>query len=118
MSAPPVCGCPSAPTALPLQIGNRPSFPGGAHTAEPRDRAGLEQILARFGLSHFCVDTHLITQARPIAYRTGDTLTSTSAALAYWDTARGWGSPLEPVTLAGRGRHLNGHHRLRPAPTR
>ena len=77
-----------------------PVFPGGAHAVDSVDRPGLEAAIAPLGLSHFFVDTHLIARAVPIAFQEAGALVSTSAALAYWDTARAWGSPLEPVTLA------------------
>ena len=87
-----------------------PVLPGGSHAAEPRDRPSLEAALTPLGLTHFFVDTHLIAQAQPVAFNDADAQLSTSAALAYWDTPRAWGSPLEPVTLAGSSVAAFGRH--------
>jgi 1,4-alpha-glucan branching enzyme len=66
----------------------------------PHFRPGLETHLARRGMSHFIVDTHLITQSKPIALTGTDGTRETSDALIFWDTRRGWGNPLEPVGVA------------------
>ena len=38
----------------------------GGLERDPRDRAGLETLLARHGLSYFFVDTHLVSGGRPL----------------------------------------------------
>jgi 1,4-alpha-glucan branching enzyme len=67
----------------------------------PRARTGLETHLAGAGLSHFFVDAHLLSQARPVATigRDGQ-IEPMSEALVYWDTQRGWGNPMEPAAVA------------------
>jgi 1,4-alpha-glucan branching enzyme len=64
---------------------------------EPRSRPGLEKGMTAAGISHFFVDTHLIAGAKPMAVTGQHGTDPISDALIFWDTKRGWGSPLDPV---------------------
>jgi 1,4-alpha-glucan branching enzyme len=66
----------------------------------PHYRPGLETHLAREEMSHFFVDTHLVAQGKPLAITSAEGTHPTSDALIFWDTRRGWGSPLDPVGVA------------------
>jgi 1,4-alpha-glucan branching enzyme len=66
---------------------------------DARPRAGLETPIAEVGVSHFFVDTHLIAQGKPMAVTGRDGTQPTNDALIFWDTKRGWGSPLDPVGI-------------------
>lgn len=64
---------------------------------DPRNRAGLETFIAAAGLTHFFVDTHLISGAQPMGVMEKGHLLPASQAGMHWDTNRGWGSVLDPV---------------------
>ena len=66
----------------------------------PRSRPGIETHVAGQKLSHFFIDTHLINQGKPLAITDARGTHPTSDALIFWDTQRGWGSPLDPVGVA------------------
>jgi 1,4-alpha-glucan branching enzyme len=63
----------------------------------PRHRDGLENFIARAGVTHFFVDTHLITSAHPLGVVENGNFRSVSDAQLHWDQRRGWRSPLEGV---------------------
>lgn len=66
----------------------------------PRDRPGLEEFIERAGVTHFFVDTHLITTAHPQGvWRDGRfmSLHENGAHKDPWQYAGGWGSVLEGV---------------------
>jgi 1,4-alpha-glucan branching enzyme len=67
---------------------------------DARPRPGFETHIAAQGLSHFFVDTHLITHAVPLAVTDSTGTNPTSDALIFWDNHRGWGSPLDPAGVA------------------
>jgi 1,4-alpha-glucan branching enzyme len=67
----------------------------------PKNRPGLETHFASQNLSHFFIDTHLINHGKPLAVTDSTGTHPTSDALIFWDNHRGWGSPLEPVGVAG-----------------
>jgi 1,4-alpha-glucan branching enzyme len=66
----------------------------------PRHRPGMETLLASQHLSHFFIDNHLISQAKPLAITDETGTRPTSEALLFWDNRRGWGTPLDPVAVA------------------
>ena len=72
----------------------------------PYFRPGLETHLARQGLSHFIIDTHLMAHSKPLAITSTDGTHPTSDALIFWDARRGWGSPLEAVGVADQPRNI------------
>ena len=57
----------------------------------------IETPIADVGISHFFVDTHLITHGKPLATTGPNGTQETNDALIFWDTKRGWGNPLDPV---------------------
>jgi 1,4-alpha-glucan branching enzyme len=68
----------------------------------PRDRAGLEQLAADEGLTHFFVEHRLIEQSR------SEWVNNNGWQKVDWEEAikyarRGWRSPLEPVWVASDG---------------
>lgn len=63
----------------------------------PRSRVGLEQFIAGAGVTHFFVDTHLVTQGQPIGTLDRGQFHTTSEAQLHWDGRRGWRSALEGV---------------------
>ncbi len=72
----------------------------------PRQRPGIEAHLASNGLTHFMIDTHLMTQSKPLAITGADGTHPTSDALIFWDLRRGWGSPLETVGVMDQARNV------------
>jgi 1,4-alpha-glucan branching enzyme len=66
----------------------------------PRYRVGLETIIGDAGLTHFCVDSHLVTNGQPLGTMHGKRFAAVSEAQLYWDAQRHWRNPLEPVGVA------------------
>jgi 1,4-alpha-glucan branching enzyme len=62
-----------------------------------RDRPGLEKFIAEAGVSHFFVDTHLITGASALGTLDHGHFHSVTNEQVHWDTRRGWRDVLEPV---------------------
>lgn len=68
----------------------------------PRPRAGLETLAAAAGVDHFFVDTHLVARSQPLGtVDAGGQFRETNPAVLHWDVRRAWGSPLDPVGVAG-----------------
>jgi 1,4-alpha-glucan branching enzyme len=63
----------------------------------PRNRPGLENFIADAGVTHFFVDTHLITGGQPIGTYDNGNFRTISDAQLHWDNRRGWRDVLEPV---------------------
>ncbi|MDP9172999.1 MAG: DUF1957 domain-containing protein [Planctomycetota bacterium] len=63
----------------------------------PRNRPGLETFIANAGVTHFFVDTHLITGGQPIGTLDHGNFRTINDAQLHWDTRRGWRDVLEPV---------------------
>src|SRR5688572_934143 len=66
----------------------------------PRFRVGLETFIAGAGVTHFFVDTHLISGGKPLGTFEHGNFREVSDAALHWDQKRGWGTPLEPVGVA------------------
>ncbi|MGD1277983.1 MAG: 1,4-alpha-glucan branching protein domain-containing protein [Tepidisphaeraceae bacterium] len=64
---------------------------------DARDRPGLETFMADAGITHFFVDTDLITQSEAMGTFDGGRFQSVAPAQVHWDTQRGWREVLEPV---------------------
>lgn len=71
---------------------------------DPRFRPGLETFMAGAGVTHFFVDTHLVTEAQPLGTMDGGTFHPAAEGQTLWDAGRAWGSPLEPVGVASETR--------------
>ena len=69
---------------------------------EPRFRAGLEEWIAGAGLTHFCVDSHLVIEGQPLGTMQGDRFSAVSPAQLHWDAGRGWQNPMEPIGVASK----------------
>lgn len=63
----------------------------------PRNRPGIESFIAAAGVTHFFVDTHLITGGHPLGTLDQGNFRPVSEHGMYWDPRRGWRQPLSPV---------------------
>ena len=61
-----------------------------------RYRPGIEKFIARAGVDHFFVDTHLVTGCHPLGIMQDGKFQGVPAEQAAWDN-RGWRNVLEPV---------------------
>jgi 1,4-alpha-glucan branching enzyme len=68
----------------------------------PRHRPGLEQFIAAAGVTHFFVDTHLITGGQPLGTLDHGNFRTVSEAQLHWDTRRGWRDVLEATGVVSR----------------
>ncbi len=68
----------------------------------PRHRVGLEHFMAKFGVTHFFVDTHLITGAQPLGIVENSEFKGVSEAQLHWDQRRAWRHPLQGVGVISR----------------
>jgi 1,4-alpha-glucan branching enzyme len=66
----------------------------------PRHREGLENFIGEAGVTHFFVDTHLITGGQPLGTYDHGNFRATNETQLHWDTRRGWRDVLEPVGVA------------------
>ena len=66
----------------------------------PRHRQGLENFIGEAGVTHFFVDTHLITGGQPLGTYDHGNFRATNETQLHWDTRRGWRDVLEPVGVA------------------
>ena len=69
-----------------------------------RHRVGLEKFIAGAGITHFFVDTHLITGGQPMGTMDQGNFQAVNEAQLHWDTRRGWRDVLEPVGVVSRPR--------------
>jgi 1,4-alpha-glucan branching enzyme len=69
---------------------------------DERHRLGLETFIADAGLTHFFVDTHLITNAQPLGTFDSGHFQSVVEEQLHWDEKRGWRNVLEPVGVCSR----------------
>jgi 1,4-alpha-glucan branching enzyme len=63
----------------------------------PRNRRGVEEFIAEAGVTHFFVETHLITGGTVMGTFDQQTYKVANDQQLYWDTSKGWREPLEPV---------------------
>jgi len=63
----------------------------------PRYRPGLETFMPAVGVTHFFVDTHMVTRAQPLGIIEKNSFRQISEAQLHWDHRRGWRHPLEGV---------------------
>ncbi len=70
----------------------------------PRDRPGVENFIAGAGVTHFFVDTHLITGGQPLGTLINGNFNAIGEAQLHWDRRRGWRSPLEAVGVSSEPR--------------
>ncbi|HET6251365.1 MAG TPA: 1,4-alpha-glucan branching protein domain-containing protein [Tepidisphaeraceae bacterium] len=71
---------------------------------DARYRPGVESYLSAAGVDHFFVDTHLVTRAMALGTLDDGKFQSVSEAQVYWDKARGWRDPMNPVGVASTQR--------------
>lgn len=62
-----------------------------------RNRPGLETFIAEAGVTHFFVDSHLITGGSVMGTFDHQTYRVENDNILHWDTQRGWREPLSPV---------------------
>lgn len=67
-----------------------------------RSRLGLEQFIAGAGITHFFVDTHLITGGQPLGVYENGNFRGINETQLHWDQRRGWRHPLEPTGVVSR----------------
>ena len=82
------------------ECGYRPTWDDWSPAAlngTPRHRVGLESFIAGVGVSHFFVDTHMVTGGLPVGTMEQGEFRPVNEALVHWDGRRGWNNPLEPV---------------------
>lgn len=63
----------------------------------PRDRPGIETFIADAGVTHFFVETHLVTGGTVMGTFDNQTYKVSNDQQLYWDQTKGWREPLEPV---------------------
>jgi len=68
----------------------------------PRHRVGIETFIANAGVTHFFVDTHLITGGHPLGTFDGGNYRPVNDTQVHWDTRRAWRDVLEPVGVNSR----------------
>lgn len=81
----------------------RPSWDNWMPTVlydNPRYRVGLEQFIADAGVTHFFVDTHLITGGQAMGTVDLGNFSTSAPDQADWDHTRAWRSVLEPVGVS------------------
>jgi 1,4-alpha-glucan branching enzyme len=67
-----------------------------------RTRPGVELFIEGAGVTHFFVDTHLITGAQPLGTYENGNFRGINETQLHWDQRRGWRHPLEPVGVVSR----------------
>jgi 1,4-alpha-glucan branching enzyme len=68
----------------------------------PRSRPGIELFIANAGITHFFVDTHLVTGGQPLGSFENGQFKPMNDVQLHWDQKRGWRHPLEPVGVVSR----------------
>jgi 1,4-alpha-glucan branching enzyme len=63
----------------------------------PRDRRGVEEFIGEAGVTHFFVDTHLITGGGVMGTFENANYRVENDNILFWDKSRGWREPLSPV---------------------
>jgi 1,4-alpha-glucan branching enzyme len=63
----------------------------------PRNRPGVEEFIAGAGVTHFFVDTHLVTGGHPLGTFEKGNFRPVNETQLHWDQKRGWRHPLEGV---------------------
>jgi 1,4-alpha-glucan branching enzyme len=63
----------------------------------PRHRVGVENFIAAAGVTHFFVDTHLITGGNVMGTFDNQQFKAGNDDMLAWDRAKGWREPMEPV---------------------
>ena len=85
----------------------RPHWPNWTPSVlydDARDRPGVETFIARAGVDHFFVESHLIKQATPLGVVDHGGFSAVGEDPSGWDQRRGWRNPLEPVGVASEPR--------------
>ncbi len=62
-----------------------------------RSRPGVELFIQGAGVTHFFVDTHLITGGHPLGTVENGNFRGINETQLHWDGRRGWRHPLEPT---------------------
>lgn len=68
----------------------------------PRYRPGLEYFIADAGVTHFFVDTHLISDGQPMGIVEKGHFKPVNETQLHWDQKRGWRSVLEPIGVVSK----------------
>ncbi len=67
-----------------------------------RHRVGIENFIAAAGVTHFFVDTHLITGGHPLGTFDQGNYRPINESQLHWDSRRGWRDVLEPTGVNSR----------------
>jgi 1,4-alpha-glucan branching enzyme len=70
----------------------------------PRDRPGLEQFIAKAGVTHFFVETHLVSGGAVMGTFHNQNYKVENENVLHWDRSGGWREPLEPVGVVSSHR--------------
>ena len=62
-----------------------------------RSRGGLEYFIADAGVTHFFVDSHMVSQGQPLGTLENGNFKGVNETQVHWDRGRGWKDPLQPV---------------------
>ncbi|HZZ44284.1 MAG TPA: 1,4-alpha-glucan branching protein domain-containing protein [Tepidisphaeraceae bacterium] len=68
----------------------------------PRHRVGIENFIAGAGVTHFFVDTHLITCGNPVGTLENGNFKPSYEGSIHWDGRRGWRQPMSPVGVVSQ----------------
>lgn len=68
----------------------------------PRYRIGMEHFIAGAGVTHFFVDTHLITTGQPMGTFDNGNFKPSFEGSVHWDARRGWRQPMSPVGVVSQ----------------
>lgn len=68
----------------------------------PRYRPGIETFIAGAGVTHFFVDTHLITCGQPMGTMDHGDFKPSFEGSIHWDARRGWRQPMSPVGVVSQ----------------
>ena len=69
-----------------------------------RNRPGIETFIAEVGVTHFFVETHLITGGTVMGTFDQQTYKVAGDQQLYWDKSKGWREPMEPVGVVSEHR--------------
>ncbi|HLL88185.1 MAG TPA: 1,4-alpha-glucan branching protein domain-containing protein [Tepidisphaeraceae bacterium] len=67
-----------------------------------RYRPGIENFIADAGVTHFFVDTHLVSGGQPMGVLERGDFRAVNETTLHWDHRRGWRSVLEPVGVVSK----------------
>ena len=67
---------------------------------DPRPRGGIERFISDAGVTHFFVDSHMVSQAAALGAWDDGRFREVAEPQLHWDARRGWRDPLQPMGVA------------------